>query len=103
MDLEARLMKKCNLCYDRTSQGLKPWCAQACPTSAIWYGDYEEFVNQRRGHAVRRTVFGEQEVRTRVFQVLPPEQDRLDVTALLRHARAELGPEEVREEAWVLD
>src|ERR671936_747782 len=58
MDVEARLMKKCNLCYDRTSQGLKPWCAQACPTQALWYGDYEEFVNQRRGHPVNHTVFG---------------------------------------------
>jgi Fe-S-cluster-containing dehydrogenase component len=102
MDLEARLMKKCNLCYDRTSQGLKPWCAQACPTGAIWYGDYEEFVNQRRGHAVRHTVFGDQEVRTRVFHVLPLEEEQLDVTALLRQASAELRHEREREEAWVL-
>jgi Fe-S-cluster-containing dehydrogenase component len=102
MDLEARLMKKCNLCYDRTSQGLKPWCAQACPTGAIWYGDYEEFVNQRRGHAVRHTVFGEQTIRTRVFHVLPIEEDQLDVTKLLRQASLELGLEGQREEAWVL-
>jgi Fe-S-cluster-containing dehydrogenase component len=102
-DLEARLMKKCNLCYDRTVQGLKPWCAQACPTSAIWYGDYEEFVTQRRGHAVRRASFGAQEVRTRVFHVLPEPADRLDVSELLRQARQELSREDVREEAWVLD
>ena len=51
-DVEARLMKKCNLCYDRTAQGLQPWCAQACPTQALWYGDYEEFVNERQGRAV---------------------------------------------------
>ena len=103
IDLEARLMKKCNLCYDRTVQGLKPWCAQACPTGAIWYGDYEEFINQRRGHPVRRTVFGDQEVRTRVFHVLPEPADRLDVSALLQQARQDLSREEVREEAWVLD
>ena len=39
-DMKARLMKKCNLCYDRTSQDMKPWCAQVCPTQALWYGNY---------------------------------------------------------------
>src|SRR5262249_32258340 len=103
IDLEARLMKKCNLCYDRTSQGLKPWCAQACPTQAIWYGDYEEFMNQRQGRPGHHTGFGAQELRTRVYHVLPEEQSTLDVTALLDEARAELGrPEAERKEAWVL-
>lgn len=103
MDIEAKLMKKCNLCYDRTSQGLKPWCAQACPTEAIWYGDYEEFANRRRGHPVNRTVFGAQMVRTRVYHVLPEDQPKLDVLALLKEAQAETGrPEREREEAWVL-
>jgi len=103
IDLESRLMKKCNLCYDRTSQGLKPWCAQACPTQAIWYGDYEEFMTQRRGRPVNHTVFGAQEVRTRVYHVLPEEQSKLDLVALLDEAHAELGrPEQEREEAWVL-
>ncbi len=82
-DVEARLMKKCNLCYDRTSQGLKPWCAQACPTQAIWYGDYEEFVNERQGRAVNITNFGSQSVRTKVDHVLPDGTARLDVAALL--------------------
>lgn len=102
-DVEARLMKKCNLCYDRTSQGLQPWCAQACPTQAIWYGDYEEFVNQREGRAVNMTSFGPQSVRTKNFHVLPADEPRLDVTLLLMEAdgRAILtGAEE--EEAWVL-
>ena len=95
-------MKKCNLCYDRTSQGLKPWCAQACPTAAIWYGDYEEFTNERRGHAVRHTIFGRQEIQTRVFHVLPEAAEKLEVTALLRRASADLGRGHGREEAWVL-
>ena len=101
-DRAARLMKKCNLCYDRIVQDLKPWCAQACPTQAIWYGTYEEFTTQRRGHAVRETVFGTQPVRTRVFHVLPAEVHKLDVTALLREAEAEVGGLPAREEAWVL-
>lgn len=102
MDLEARLMKKCNLCYDRTSQDLKPWCAQVCPTQAIWYGSYEEFATQRNGRPVNRTVFGRQEVRTRAFHVLPEEAESLDVVALLEQTRAELGRPEARKEAWVL-
>jgi Fe-S-cluster-containing dehydrogenase component len=108
-DVDARLMKKCNLCYDRTSQGLKPWCAQACPTQAIWYGTYEEFVEEREGRAVNVTSFGEQSVRTRVYHVLSDDTPRLDISALLAEAEASLGlppakakPEEPREEAWVL-
>jgi Fe-S-cluster-containing dehydrogenase component len=102
-DVEARLMKKCNLCYDRTAQGLKPWCAQACPTQALWYGDYEEFANQRRGRPVNVTGFGTQEVRTRVYHVVAGDAPRLDVAGLLREAREEVGqPARRREEAWVL-
>lgn len=102
-DNEARLMKKCNLCYDRTSQGLQPWCAQACPTQAIWYGDYEEFVNQREGRAVNVTGFGHQDVRTKVYHVLPQETERLDVAMLLAEAEAaSFSADGKREEAWVL-
>jgi Fe-S-cluster-containing dehydrogenase component len=108
-DVDARLMKKCNLCYDRTSQGLKPWCAQACPTQAIWYGTYEEFVEEREGRAVNVTSFGEQSVRTRVYHVLSDDTPRLDISALLAEAEASLGlppvkpkSEAPREEAWVL-
>ncbi|HET7566211.1 MAG TPA: 4Fe-4S dicluster domain-containing protein [Gemmatimonadaceae bacterium] len=107
-DTEARLMKKCNLCYDRTSQGLKPWCAQACPTQAIWYGTYEEFMEEREGRAVNVTSFGEQTVRTKVYHVLPSDVPTLDISALLAEAEASLDlvrqqPEQsVTEEAWVL-
>lgn len=96
-------MKKCNLCYDRTSQGMQPWCAQACPTQAIWYGDYEEFINQREGHAVNLTNFGTQAVKTKVYHVLPEEETRLDITMLLAEAEASVATlSHEREEAWVL-
>jgi Fe-S-cluster-containing dehydrogenase component len=101
IDLEERLMKKCNLCYDRTSQGLQPWCAQACPTQALWYGTYEEFATTRRGQPVARTAFGGLEIRTRVYHVLAEGERRLDVVGLLDEAAAELGAS-AREEAWVL-
>jgi len=98
-DTEARLMKKCNLCYDRTVQDLQPWCAQACPTDALWYGTYEEFAVSRQGEPVPETRFGEQSVQTRVYHVLPEGTPRLDLAALLQEAAA---GREVREEAWVL-
>ncbi len=102
-DVQARLMKKCNLCYDRTIQDLKPWCAQACPTQALWYGDYEEFINQREGQPINITSFGEQSVRTRVYHVLPQETPRLDIAALLEDSQTQLGHSgQPREEAWVL-
>jgi Fe-S-cluster-containing dehydrogenase component len=103
-DTDARLMKKCNLCYDRTSQGLKPWCAQACPTQALWYGTYEEFVEEREGRAVNVTSFGEQSVRTKVYHVLPADVPRLDISALLAEADASLSAalNEAPAEAWVL-
>jgi Fe-S-cluster-containing dehydrogenase component len=102
-DVKARLMKKCNLCYDRTAQGLQPWCAQACPTQALWYGDYEEFVNERQGRALNVTGFGSQNVRTRVYHVMAEEAPRFDIRELLREAQAEAGrPVQPRQEAWVL-
>lgn len=103
MDAEAKLMKKCNLCYDRTSQDLKPWCAQACPTQAIWYGTYEEFTQKRKGRAVNETVFGAQSIRTRVYHVLPDDTDKLDVVSLLDQAKLELGRAgQASQEAWIL-
>jgi Fe-S-cluster-containing dehydrogenase component len=101
-DVEARLMKKCDLCYGRTVQGLKTWCAQVCPTQAIWYGDFEEFTALRQGRAVNHTAFGTQEVQTRVYHVLPAEEPILDVVGLLAQAAREAGRTETRQEAWVL-
>lgn len=102
LDLAARLMKKCNLCYDRTAQGLQPWCTQACPTQAIWYGTQAELERSRRGAAVYTTRFGTQEVRTRNAHVMPDGTDVLDVGALLEQARQALGrSERGHEEAWI--
>lgn len=96
-------MKKCNLCYDRTSRDLKPWCAQACPTQAIWYGTHEEFVHERRGTAVNTTAFGSQTVRTKVYHVLPDGTARLDVAALLAESGdVGQGTTAATGEAWIL-
>jgi len=101
-DVEARLMKKCNLCYDRTAQDLQPWCAQACPTDALWYGTYEEFAAQRKGKAVRETVFGAQTVRTRVEYVVRDEMQPIDVSGLLAHGERATDQAHTHAEPWVL-
>jgi formate dehydrogenase iron-sulfur subunit len=41
---------KCTLCYDRIGDGLRPACAQACPTESIQYGPLDEL----RERAARR-------------------------------------------------
>jgi len=33
---------KCTFCYDRQRVGLKPACAQACPTESIKFGELNE-------------------------------------------------------------
>ena len=34
MNTRMNLMMKCDLCYDRTSEGLRPMCASVCPSEA---------------------------------------------------------------------
>jgi formate dehydrogenase iron-sulfur subunit len=50
---------KCTLCYDRTREGLKPACAQACPTESIQYGPLDELRERAdaRLEAVRQEGF----------------------------------------------
>ncbi|HKD75869.1 MAG TPA: 4Fe-4S dicluster domain-containing protein [Ktedonobacterales bacterium] len=85
------LMRKCNLCYDRTSQGKGPMCATVCPTQAIFYGTYEEFVATGRAKQGAKPVnqfsFGEQMVRTRNYVVLSDDAETLDLMAVAEEAR----------------
>ena len=63
-------MMKCDMCTDRTSEGLAPMCASVCPSEALWYGTIEEFNDTRRGSLFRDFTFGRQEVRTKVYTVI---------------------------------
>jgi Fe-S-cluster-containing dehydrogenase component len=63
-------MMKCDMCLDRTSEGLKPMCASVCPSEALWFGTVEEFSRTRRGSLLRDFLFGRQEVRTKVYTVV---------------------------------
>jgi Fe-S-cluster-containing dehydrogenase component len=89
-DSPARVMRKCNLCYDRTSIGLPPMCASVCPTQAIFYGTYEEWLAEGRGAQGAKPVnvfyFGKQRVQTRNYVVMREQDDALDLLALAEEA-----------------
>jgi Fe-S-cluster-containing dehydrogenase component len=92
-DTSGAYMRKCNLCYDRTSIGKPPMCSSVCPTQAIFYGTYEEFIQAGRATQGAKPVnvfyFGQQRVRTRNYVVMRDEDDALDLMALA--AEASLG------------
>ena len=82
------LMMKCDMCYDRTSTGLKPMCATVCPSQALFYGTLEEIERLRPQSAPINTFqFGAQTIATNVFAMVPRatalSEPRLDVTAEL--------------------
>jgi Fe-S-cluster-containing dehydrogenase component len=88
-------MQKCNLCYDRTSQGKGPMCATVCPTQAIFYGTYEEWLLAGRGQQGAKPVntfyFGRQRVRTRNYVIMREEDEALDLMALAQEAHLGKG------------
>jgi Fe-S-cluster-containing dehydrogenase component len=86
MEVGLSLMMKCDMCYDRTSVGLKPWCASACPSQALAYGTREEMA-RLRPHAkpVNTFQFGMQTIHTRVNVMVPRDAptEIVDVTAAM--------------------
>jgi Fe-S-cluster-containing dehydrogenase component len=72
LDLREQLQYKCDLCYDRTSQGRAPMCATVCPTDAIFFGTYSDML-AARPHAEAMDIFGfgEERIRTGVAVVVP--------------------------------
>ena len=86
MNNSANYMMKCDLCYDRTSQGRKPMCATVCPSQALHFGTEEEVRALRpRSVPVHRFRFGGQTISTRVRMMVPAEGAAapLDVTAAM--------------------
>jgi Fe-S-cluster-containing dehydrogenase component len=84
---ELDLMMKCDMCYDRTSAGLKPMCASVCPSQALFFGTLEEIRALRpRSAPVDRFRFGNQTITTRVKMMAPREMagvEHVDVTSAL--------------------
>jgi Fe-S-cluster-containing dehydrogenase component len=79
--LDVELMMKCDMCYDRTSIGLRPMCATVCPSQALAYVPAERIARERRDEPVNEFRFGNQNVKTRVFMMAPPGSDAVEVDA----------------------
>src|SRR5271165_1654748 len=66
------LMMKCDMCYDRTSIGMKPMCASVCPSGALFFGTRQEIDRLRpRSQPTNRFQFGNQSITTRVHVMVP--------------------------------
>ncbi|GED59888.1 4Fe-4S dicluster domain-containing protein [Brevibacillus formosus] len=46
-DEEQNLMYKCDLCYDRTKEGIPPMCASVCPTNTLQWIEEAELEEKR--------------------------------------------------------
>jgi Fe-S-cluster-containing dehydrogenase component len=72
-------MMKCDMCYDRTSIGLKPMCATVCPSGALFFGTPEEIAELRSTTPVNEFVFGNRTIRTKVSLMMPKGETKLNV------------------------
>ncbi len=77
--VEIDQMMKCDMCYDRTSVDKKPMCATVCPSRRLTFATAEEIQRTRRGIAINRWKFGKEEVKTKVFVIVPREVERVNV------------------------
>lgn len=96
IDVQRELMMKCDLCYDRTSQGKAPMCATVCPSGALFYGTQDEVEDRRRARPLDRFAFGEHVITTRNAVMVPAPTARFEVDGHGGNARsrAELMLEE---------
>jgi len=92
------LMMKCDMCYDRTSIGLRPMCATVCPSQALSFGPAEIVARQRQSIPTRDFRFGAQHVKTKVFMMTPPEQPVIAIDVEDYMERGSDGPE-----GWIVD
>jgi Fe-S-cluster-containing dehydrogenase component len=77
------LMMKCDMCYDRTSEGRRPMCATVCPSQALFFGTRQEIERLRpRSRPINEFRFGRQTIHTKVHMMVPRETavTHLDVT-----------------------
>ena len=72
-------MMKCDMCYDRSSVGKKPMCATVCPSGALTYTSMEEIQRTRQGIPVNSWKFGAEEVKTKVYVMVPREVTQVDI------------------------
>jgi Fe-S-cluster-containing dehydrogenase component len=79
MQVAQEQMMKCDMCYDRTSIGLRPMCATVCPSQALAYVPRATILAERREKPTNVFRFGNQTVKTKVFMMVPPEATEIAV------------------------
>ena len=79
---EYEQMMKCDMCYDRTSEGRRPMCATVCPSQALAYVRPEDMARNRSEHAVNQFQFGNQRVTTKVFMMAPTGRDEISIDVI---------------------
>ena len=77
MAVRLEQMMKCDMCYDRTSAGLRPMCATVCPSQALAYVPRQRILETRREVPVNTFQFGRQTVRTKVQMMAPAGTERI--------------------------
>jgi Fe-S-cluster-containing dehydrogenase component len=86
MDTRMELMMKCDMCYDRTSEGKRPMCATVCPSQALFFGTREQIEQLRpRSRPINEFHFGGQTIHTKVRMMVPRASTatHIDVTAAM--------------------
>lgn len=96
-------MMKCDMCYDRSSVGKKPMCATVCPSGALTYTTMEEIQRTRRGIPVNSWTFGGEEVKTKVFVMVPREVERVNVKLVQIQSTPSPLPEDPYDIALMLE
>jgi Fe-S-cluster-containing dehydrogenase component len=71
-------MMKCDMCYDRTSEGKRPMCATVCPSQALAFGP-PAVVAERREKPIHTFRFGRQTVTTKVHLMAPADVPALEL------------------------
>ena len=91
------LMNKCDMCYDRTSMGLKPMCAAVCPSEALFFGPKSFIEKNRRNKPNNRFQFGRQMITTKVYLMVDTDDSPLamDVVDFMSQSAVE------EKEPWV--
>jgi Fe-S-cluster-containing dehydrogenase component len=95
MNTREELMMKCDMCYDRTSEGKRPMCATVCPSQALYFGTREDIDRLRpRSRPVNEFRFGLQTIHTKVRMMVPRDAavSHLDVADALFEPHGEEDP-----------
>lgn len=84
------VMYKCDLCYDRISQGKLPACVEACPKGAIQFGPKKKMLKQakEKAKAINGYIYGEKENGgTSTFYVSPVPFEKIHKQLMAQKAK----------------